>query len=106
MKQLRFTTMEPLPLFGIATSPADGKLLVKPENVGELVKDKVMGTKAYIHDDAMDLAGFDIPVFLDGNFSQLDLPEDQQDILMLLPDGEYPCKAEFDDGTYYIVLKK
>lgn len=33
----------------------------------------------HIHDDAEELAGFDLPIFLDGDYGQLDLPVEEQD---------------------------
>lgn len=66
---------------------------------------------AYLHGNAEDLAGFDIPVFMDGDMRQLDLPVDEQDIVLMLPSGQYNCKSVVNidkiDGTkqYYITLK-
>lgn len=95
MKQLRFTTTTPMAMFSSASS--DYKTLANPTDVGELIFDELKGTNAYIHGEAQSIAGFDIPVFIDGNLAQLELPTDQQDILMLLPDGEHKCKAEYYD---------
>ena len=85
-----------------------GDILVKPTNIGELIFDDIKARCAYIHGNAEAIAGFDIPTFIDGNFGQLDLPIEEQDILLLLPSGEYKCKAEYiDDGIdkcYYITL--
>lgn len=112
MKQLRFTTTKPMGMMGIFNAKEDHKPLVTPKNLGELIEDKTKGTGAYIHDDAEGLAGFDIPTFLDGNLGQLDLPVEQQDILMVLPSGEYKCKAvlnsdgDGDINKYYLTLKK
>lgn len=97
MKQLRFTTTKPMPLLGIMNPKEDHAPLVTPKEIGELVKDKIKGRTAYIEGEAEELAGYDIPTFIDGNLAQLDLPTEQQDILMLLPCGEYKCKAEYYD---------
>ena len=107
MKQLRFTTTEPYCMLGIGET----EVLFVPENIGEIIKTKTKGKGAYIHGDAEDLAGFDIPEFIDGDLGQFDLPEDEQDILMLLSDGEYQCIAEYTDkpmcrDCYLITLKK
>jgi hypothetical protein len=109
MKQLRFTTTKPMSLLGIFDKDQE-PALVKPKSYGDFVMDSVVTNKAYIHGDAEELAGYDIPVFIDGNMGQLDLPIDQQDILMLLPSGEYKCKAEYCDNVfasncYLITLK-
>lgn len=111
MKQLRFSTTAPMGFFGILNSDEEkNKPLVLPKTVDELIHDKVRGRTAYIHGEAENLARFDIPQFIDGNMGQLDLPVDEQDILMLLPCGEYPCKAEYNDSfgaqdCYLITLK-
>jgi hypothetical protein len=108
MKQLRFTTTEPRGMFANENS----ELLVKLDDIGTLSEYKPKGTGAYIHDDAEELAGFDIPIFLDGDFEQFDLPVEEQDILMMLPSGNYQCKAELsyktliiEDYKYLITLK-
>jgi hypothetical protein len=80
-----------------------------PANVGEFVQDNTIGKTSYIHGKAEELAGFDIPTFIDGNLSQLEQPIEQQDILMLLPCGEYKCKAEYSthfgsDKAFLITL--
>lgn len=113
LKQLRFTTTEPQSMLGIFDEePA--KPLVTLSVRQEFIKGSVKGRCAYIHDEAETLAGYDIPKFIDGDLGQLDLPIEEQDILMVLPSGEYPCVAEYrepnknkwDDDCYYLVLKK
>jgi len=106
MKQLRFTTTAP---YGFL-SPM-GKPLVIPEVLEEVIPSEVKGHCAYIHGDAEVLAGFDLPIFLDGEQAQLDAPEAEQDILMMLPSGNYPCIATYTDEVgntdcYLITLKK
>ena len=57
------------------------------------------------------MAGFDLQVFIDGDLSQLDKPEAEQQIRMLLPHGEYECVARtVDEGgvevnAYMLTLK-
>lgn len=97
MKQLRFTTTKPMGMLGIMNPKEDHAPLVTPKEVGELVMDKIKGRTAYIHGEAEGLAEYDIPTFIDGNLAQLELPTEQQDILMVLPSGEYKCKAEYFD---------
>lgn len=111
MKQLRFTTTKPMSFLGIFNPEADHKPLVEPSNFGELIKDELKGKNAYIHGAAEGKAGFDIPTFIDGNMGQLALPVNQQDILMILPEGEFKCKAEYYDeigasNCYLITLKE
>ncbi len=110
LKQLRFTTTKkPLSMFQMGIF---GSLppLRKPKDKSELITDIIKGSGAYIHGEAEKLAGFDIVSFIDGNTAQLDLPIDKQNILMLLPSGEYECKAELykESGSknkYLITLK-
>jgi hypothetical protein len=109
MKQLRFTTTEPTGMAGIFSTPSD--LLVTVDNVNELINNGIKGRTAYIHADAENLAGFDIPHFIDGDMGQLDLPIGEQNIVMLLKNGEYKCQAVlqnsvFAQNAYLITLKK
>lgn len=110
MKQLRFTTTAPHSMF----NTHDTELLVSLDNIGTLSNYIAKGDGAYIHGDAENIAGFDIPYFLDGDLEQLDLSVEEQDILMILPSGEYKCKAELSYKSlisnkidkYLITLKK
>jgi len=95
MKQLRLTTTKPMGMLGIVNPIEDHAPLTKPNEVGELIMGETKGKTAYIHGEAENIAGFDIPSFIDGDLGQLDLPIKEQDILLLLPSGEYKCKAEF-----------
>jgi len=95
MKQLRFSTIKPISLFFLMD--IDIKPLTTPCEIGEFIVDKIRGRVAYIHGEAEEIAGFDIPKFIDGNLGQLDLPIEDQDILMMLPSGEYKCKSEYID---------
>ena len=110
MNTLRFTTTKPMAMMGIFHSKEDHKPLSVPVNAGEFIKDVVKGKGAYIHGEAEHLAGFDIITWIDGNLGQLDRPIEEQDILMILPGGEYPCKAEYctefgAQDKYLITLK-
>ena len=104
MKQLRLTTTPPHSMFSDADKP-----LVIPEDLGEIIPGSVRGDRAYLHGEIEQIAKFDIAVFLDGDVKQLDEPIDTQDILVMLPDGNYPCIAalqeEHEPGAYYITLK-
>lgn len=105
MKELRFTTSQP-GFFGSTSEP-----LIVPDNVGEFINIKEQKCKScFIHGDAENLAGFDIPIFLDGDLNNLNLPIEEQNITMLLPSGEYKCKCTIEkdliDNAYYLTLKK
>ena len=105
MKQLRITTTAPHSMF---SNP--GQPLVLPDDLEEAIERELIGDRAYFHGELETLAGFDIPVILDGDMAQMDLPVEEQDILALLPSGSYQCIAELqvgeiDGGAYYITLK-
>jgi hypothetical protein len=112
MKQLRFTTRSPYSFISELVGEERPDILpIDMSNVGKVIETEIKGVGAYIHDEAEDLAGFDIPTFLDGDLGQLDLPINEQDILMILPSGEYPCKAELQltypsKDKYLITLKQ
>lgn len=81
MKQLRITTTTPHSMFG----SSDELRTELPTDLGETFGElKNKGASAYIDGDAESLAGFDIPVILDGNIGQIDLPIEEQDIVMLI----------------------
>jgi hypothetical protein len=68
---------------------------------------KLKGDSAYIHGDAEAVAGYDIPIFFDGDILQLDKPEDEQDIIMYINDKEFKIKAKLTDSNqYYLTLKE
>lgn len=92
MNQLRITTTEPHSMF----SNNESDMLVRPDNIGEIIGESVTN-KAYLHGKAEDLAGFDIPIIIDGDISMFDKPKHEQDILLLLPSGEYKCFAYYNN---------
>ena len=87
-----------------------GQGLVNPKNNGEVYGNSKFDS-AYIQGEAEQLAGFDLPMFIDGDLSQLDKPEDEQQIRMLLPHGEYEMVARTTDeggmelNSYFLLLK-
>jgi len=95
---LRFTT----------TDQNSGEPLVRPPDAGKTFGEAAL-QNAYIHGEAAELAGYDLPVFIDGNLSQLDKSVGEQQIRMLTNQGEYECVAEVneEDGreVYYLMLK-
>jgi hypothetical protein len=92
MEKLIFTTSEPQS-FGMSGEPLIGEQ--KTINIS----DPLILDSAYIHGKAEELAGFDIPIFLAGDLSNLDLPIEEQQIYMLLPSGEYKCKSMVNPGV-------
>ena len=97
---LRFTALD----------AESGKPLVDPEDNGKTFGDTRL-KDSFIQGEAEFLAGFDMPVFIDGDLSQLDKPEEDQRIIMVLPNGEYECVSRtVDEGgtevnAYILTLK-
>lgn len=108
MEKLRLTTTGPQAFFGLLLPGSDmnGPLVV-PDDVGEIKEAHNLKCRsAYIHGEAEKKAGFDIPIFLDGDMAQLGLPVDEQDIELLLPEGVYKCKSEYfnrEHVVYYLI---
>lgn len=79
MKTLMFTSFN-----------SEGDLLITP------FEDDIDGEEdefIYIDGEAESLASFDLPYFFSGDMAQLKRPVEKQDIIMVLPSGEYPIKA-------------
>jgi len=97
---LRFTALD----------PETGAPLITPDEVLQTFGDAKL-KDSYIQGEAEQLAGFDVPVFLEGDLGQLDKPEEEQDIRMVLPQGEYECVSRtVDEGgsevnAYILTLK-
>ena len=104
MKPLYFTTRPPHSTWSISP-PGDPLVTMKG-----MVQGKPKLTTAYIHAEAEELAGFDIPVFLDGNLEQMDRPVEEQEIIMLLEGTTHAIQAvqhqDLVTKCYYLTLKK
>lgn len=105
MKQLRFTTSQ-AGFFGESREPVE-----LPNNLGKIVHFDEGSQKCrsiYIHGEAESLAGYDIPIFLDGDMNQVNLPVEEQNILMMLPNSTHKCKCTIQQDlggpAYYITL--
>lgn len=103
MRQLKLTTSTP-GFFGSAGNP-----LIEIEGDIEITAlEEIKAPGFYIHGEAEYLAGYDIPIILDGDLNNLNLPIEEQDILLLLPSGEYKCKSMIEQDllrkAYYITL--
>lgn len=92
MKTLKFTTTEP----GCMGS-VDGanKYNPKPEECDlDVEASKDMEVKiAYIHGEAENKAGYDIPVFFGGDLRQMEQPLEEQSIQMFIGDKVFEMKA-------------
>lgn len=105
MKQLRFTTTEPYSfLGGLLGDPDTPKPLVDEKGVVNQPTKPLKGKSAYIHGAAEELAGFDIPKFISGDLDQLGAPQEEQDIVLVLPWTEIPCISTYHEGNEYYLL--
>ena len=108
MKTLKFTTTKPYSVFGSSQEYRYDW----DKNNSECTNTDVKGSKAYIHANAENIAGFDQPTFFDGALTQMDLPIEKQDIKMYIDDKIYDIKAvlqgddEMDSDAYYLTLKR
>jgi hypothetical protein len=88
---LKFTTTTP---FNESTSIEmllKTKPLIKLEGKTELISCPLRGREAVICGKALELAGFYMPFFFEGDLSELD--SDDPCIRMVLPSGEYPIRV-------------
>jgi hypothetical protein len=96
---LKFTTTTP---FDENTS-IDKLMSIQPlimlKEKRHLIESPIIGKEARIVGSALDLAGFHLPCFFEGDFSELDKKE--PNVIMVLPSGEYPIRVNLDkDGVY------
>ena len=105
MKTLKFSTSKP----GFFGSTGEPLVFPKEGEEFEFFKNtKPKSNSVYIHGEAESLAGYDIPIFLSGSMDMLNVPVEEQDIVMVLPDSEHKCKATINVGaiskSYYLTL--
>ena len=105
MKILKFTSSKP----GFFGSTGEPLVFPKEGEEPEFFKNtKPKSNSVYIHGEAESLAGYDIPIFLSGSMDMLNVPVEEQDIVMVLPNGEHKCKATINVGiistSYYLTL--
>ena len=107
MNTLEFTTTQAMAMAMVDIDTVKHPL---PEDADVINHDKIRGTRAYIHGDAEDIAGYDIPLIFMGDMLQLDLPQAKQDIIMHIDGKQYPITASLqsdgDVGAYYLELKQ
>lgn len=102
---LRFTTTTPFSLESSIDELLNTRPLVKVDKGLKLIEGKIKGKEAEITGKALELSGFYLPCFFEGDITELDKKE--QDITMVLPTGEYEIKAELNEkGIYQLNLKK
>lgn len=79
----------------------DSRTHITPPADSKLVGDEVVGRNALIVGEALELAGYDIPMFFAGDISELDSPNPQ--ITMHLRSGEYPMSVTMDANNNYLL---
>lgn len=62
---------------------------------------KLQGKDAYIVGRALELAGFYLPCFFDGDITELDNPDGQ--VFMVLPSGTYRVTVNIDAQRNYLL---
>lgn len=79
----------------------DSRTHITPPADSKLVGDEVVGRNALIVGKALELAGYDIPMFFAGDISELDSPNPQ--ITMHLRSGIYPIAVIMDTNNNYLL---
>lgn len=101
---LKFTTTVPFDDNTPMEVLVNTKPLIEIKEKCSLVGGKIKGNDAVITGEALKLAGFTLPCFYEGNITELD--KEEQDIIMVLPSGEYQIKAILNEnGVYNLELK-
>lgn len=110
MKQLRITTT--LPGIGqMLEIPAiqEKDIVVHGGPIGELEFTDKHKNSAKLHESMESLVPCRKPLFIDGDIEQCERPADEQDILLILPEGKtYKLKAQVDpedDDCYELLLQ-
>lgn len=95
---LKFTTIAPIDNGneGNGLTP----LIIPNENC-RLMGGKIKGKNAAIVGKALELAGFGLPCFYDGDIEDLD--KEEAEIMMVLPSGEYRIKVSKDSNDEYFL---
>lgn len=102
---LRFTTTTPFSLESSIDELLKTRPLIKVDKGLRLIEGEIKGMEAEITGQALELSGFYLPCFFEGDIKELD--KENQDIKMVLPTGEYEIKAELNEkGIYQLDLKK
>lgn len=98
---LKFSTTTPFSKENSPESLLNVQPLITPSNECRLINGKLKGRNAYIVGRALDLAGFYLPCFFDGEITELDNPNGE--IIMVLPSGEYPISVTLDENGNYLL---
>lgn len=104
---LRFTSSKPYSFFSLNDNIEPLVDIKQIPELGTLINQHIMNDKScFIDGEAETFAGFDIPIFIDGDMSQLNLPIEKQKIIMVLQDGNYLCECHTEGTIYYLRLRE
>jgi hypothetical protein len=98
---LKFSTTIP---FSIKDSPEtilNIRPLIIPPKGSFLNNGHIKGNNAYIIGRALELAGFYLPCFFDGDITELDNPDGK--VFMVLPSGTYRINVQMDSWNNYLL---
>lgn len=95
---LKFTTIVPIDGEGCDSALCP---LITPSKDCRLMGGKIQGKNAAIVGRALELAGFGLPCFFDGDIEDLD--KDDAKILMVIPSGTYNIKASKNAENEYLL---
>ena len=98
---LKFTTITPFDINSPLSVLAKTKPLIEIDNSCHLISGKIKGLDAKIIGRALELAGFSLPCFYDGDIRELDKKDSQ--IIMVLPSGEYPIVTKLNEQRVYLL---
>jgi hypothetical protein len=98
---LKFTTTTPFSCQDAPESIFKIRPLVIPQKGCCLSNGDIKGNNAYIVGRALDIAGFYLPCFFDGDITELDNPNGN--VFMVLPCGTYRIKVCIDFEKNYLL---
>ena len=73
--------------------------LIQLKEKKTLIESPIIGEESRIVGAALDIAGFYLPCFFEGDLAELD--KEKPNLIMVLPSGEYPIKVFLDDDGVY-----
>lgn len=101
---LKFTTTTPIDSNSTIKEFFQTKPLIPLKGKPVLKEAAIEGKEARIEGEALKLAGFSLPCFYEGDISELDNENPQ--IFMVLPSGEYPIKVKLTPKGIYLLDSK
>lgn len=75
--------------------------LIIPDKKCRLMGGKILGKNAFIVGEALELAGFGLPCFFDGDIEDLD--KESAEIIMVIPSGTYRIKVSKTSDDEYLL---